>query len=97
MIQKTRFKIFEHYKKQVPIDKFSHDANTFVPVNTSDYISYKEFLQYFSEISTINRHNLVIGINFTYGWMPTIFEFCSNRFDEALQILKMPKVVQFQM
>ena len=42
-------------------------------------------------IRTITKHNLIIGINFTYGWMPTIFEFCSDNFDESLNILNRAK------
>lgn len=94
--------MLEIYKKQVPIEKIIHDGNTFQPVNPSDFISYKEFLTYFAGISTITKHNLVIGINFTYGWMPRIFQFRSNMFEEALAILNnakkgvIPKSVQLR-
>jgi hypothetical protein len=34
---------------------------------------------------------MIIGINFTYGWMPTIFEFRSDTFTEAVKILNLVK------
>ena len=34
---------------------------------------------------------LIIGINFTYGWMPTILDFRSKNFEEALEILNKAK------
>ena len=36
-------------------------------------------------------HNLVIGINFTYGWMPTIMDFRSEDFKKPLKILNSAK------
>jgi hypothetical protein len=75
------------FKQNIPLDKFFEDGNNFEIKRQSDYISYPEFLKYFSDLKTITRHNLTIGINFTYGWMPTIFDFRSDNFEEALQIL----------
>ncbi len=59
--------------------------------------SYQAFLNYFKKIKDrnedINKEDLIIGINFTYGWMPTIFKFKSNSsdypfdFDHPLAIL----------
>lgn len=54
-------------------------------------ISYPEFLKYFENIQEINKHHLVIGINFTYGWMPTILDFRSNEFEDAVQVLNKVK------
>jgi hypothetical protein len=53
--------------------------------------SYPEFVQYFKNIDVITEHNLVIGINFVYGWMPTIFEFTSDNFTSALNLLNAAK------
>lgn len=50
-------------------------AARFVIPNTSDSIAYEEFLKFFNERKEITKHELIIGINFAYGWMPTIFEF----------------------
>jgi len=83
--------MIDTFKKIITIDKFFQDGSNFVIQRQSDYISYPEFLKYFSDLKTITRHNLIIGINFTYGWMPTIFDFRSDKFDKALDILNEAK------
>lgn len=79
--------MIENYKQKIPLNKFINDGQLFEAGNPSDYISYLEFIKYFSNIDVIERHHLIIGINFTYGWMPTIFQFKSDAFDEAITIL----------
>jgi hypothetical protein len=79
--------MIERYKIRTPLERFINDGLLFKPGNRSDYISYLEFLKFFSKTDVINKHDLIIGINFTYGWMPTIFEFCSDQFEDALIIL----------
>lgn len=54
-------------------------------------ISYPEFISYFKSIPIITKHHLVIGINFTYGWMPTILDFRTDRFEESVEILNKVK------
>lgn len=83
--------MIEIYKKHVTLERFLHDGNSFQRINRSDYLSYREFIEYFRSINIITKHNLIIGINFTYGWMPIIFEFCSSKFDESLEILNNAK------
>jgi hypothetical protein len=83
--------MIDTFKQNITIDKFFRDGTNFEIKRQSDYLSYPEFLKYFSDIKTITRHNLTIGINFTYGWMPTIFDFRSDNFDEALDILNKAK------
>ncbi len=83
--------MIDTFKQNITVDKFFRDGNGFEIQRRSDYISYPEFLRYFSDLETITRHNLIVGINFTYGWMPTIFDFRSDRFDEALEILNRAK------
>jgi len=58
---------------------------------TSDLVSYKEFISFFEKLKIITEHDLIIGINFTYGWMPTIFEFTSNEIKSATAILNKVK------
>ena len=53
--------------------------------------SYPEFLKFFKNQEIITEHSFIIGINFTYGWMPTIFEFKSNQFDLTVNILNKVK------
>lgn len=79
--------MIDTFKQNIPLDKFFRDGTNFVIKRQSDYLSYPDFLKYFSDLKTITRHNLTIGINFTYGWMPTIFDFRSDNFDSALDIL----------
>ncbi len=63
-----------------------HKPDTFL-------ISYHEFLEYFNNLEKIEKHHLIIGINFTYGWMPTIFHFKSksDNYNEAIEILNKVK------
>lgn len=79
------------FKLHVTTDKFFQDGTNFEVKRKSDYRSYPEFLRYFVDLKTIKQHNLIIGINFVYGWMPTIFDFRSDNFDEALKILNKAK------
>jgi hypothetical protein len=83
--------MIQKFKSHVTIDKFLKDCDNFKVEKQTYDISYPEFLKYFSDLKTITKHNLVIGINFTYGWMPTIFDFRSDKFDEAIEILNNAK------
>jgi hypothetical protein len=52
------------------IETFQLDCKNFKVDNQTYYISYVEFLKYFRDLTTITKHNLIVSINFTYGWMP---------------------------
>lgn len=84
-------------------EKFFKDGSNFKISRKSDFISYPEFIRYFKELNHISRHNLIIGINFVYGWMPTIFKFREGDMEEALRILNnaksgiVPKISQLQL
>jgi hypothetical protein len=54
--------------------------------------SYPDFVRYFNNIDVITEHNLVIGIHFVYGWMPTIFEFTSDNISSTLDLLNAAKL-----
>ncbi len=54
---------------------------------SSYHISYPEFLRYFEGYQVLDRHSLTIGIHFTYGWMPTVFDFRSGDIDSVIIIL----------
>ncbi len=63
----------------------SVEQNEFDLSVVSNYMeSYQAFLNYFKKIhnrnESIKKDDLIIGINFTYGWMPTIFKFKSSNF-----------------
>ena len=79
--------MIEKFENHVSFEKFLNDCYNYRVEKQTYDISYPEFLEYFKRIDTISRHSLIIGINFTYGWMPTIFDFRSNNFDEAVNIL----------
>lgn len=84
--------MLETFKQNIPFDKLQQDEKTISTEFTgSDFVSYPEFLKYFTSIQTITKHNLVIGINFTYAWMPTIFDFRSDNFDAVINILNNAK------
>ena len=85
----------ENLIAKIRIENLIVEAENFKIENKSDLISYPEFIEYFKSISEINKHNLIIGINFTYGWMPTIFDFKTNEIykniDLAVEILNRAK------
>lgn len=83
--------MIDTFKLHVTTGKFISDGRNFKGGNKSDYISYIEFVKYFIDLPEITKHNLIIGINFSYGWMPTCFDFRSNNFDEAVKILNQTK------
>lgn len=61
-----------------------------VPVDseTSYDVSYPEFLAYFGNCGDLTRHHLIIGANFSYGWMPTILDFRERDFERGVEILR---------
>ena len=83
--------------------RLQKDSEKLILSSDDSYLrAYPEFIRYFKDIDTINQHHLTIGIHFTYGWMPTIFQFQSNEFGEAINILnrakkgEIPKVEELQ-
>ncbi len=81
--------------EEISIDKIITDEKK-IKSNSEElkkdyHLSYKEFIKYFSNLKKITKHNYIIGINFTYGWMPTIFHFkncvSKNKIDEIVKIL----------
>ena len=53
--------------------------------------SYFHFINYFAGRNEITEQDLIIGSNFTYGWMPTILNFKSDDFDLAVIALNRAK------
>ena len=60
--------------KNLHFDKIYSDSRTFkVAQNDSYILSYPEFIRYFDSIDLkVTSHNLLIGANFIYGWMPRV-------------------------
>lgn len=76
---------------KITIDRLITDSKDFNIERKSDHISYNEFIKYFSDINKITKHSLIIGINFTYGWMPTILKLRNEHFEENVEILNRVK------
>lgn len=92
---KNKEEMLKIYKENISINKILIDERTIdIPKGRSDFISYLEFIKYFSDLKTITKHNVIIGINFTYGWMPTIFDFRSNDIELVTNILNKAKFGQ---
>ena len=53
--------------------------------------SYFHFINYFAGRNEITEQDLVIGSNFTYGWMPTILNFKSDNFQLGVDALNRAK------
>ncbi|CAM9314875.1 hypothetical protein [Acinetobacter bereziniae] len=49
-------------------------ANNFDKDNENYLLAYSYFLNFFKKIDTIELDHIVIGISFTYSWMPTILK-----------------------
>ena len=63
-------------------------ANNFKSIEENYLLSYPFFLNYFQNLESINLENLVIGISFTYSWMPTILKALNlKNTEEVLFIL----------
>lgn len=68
------------------------DAESIVIPKEEQYLTaYKEFINYFENLDKLSEHHIIIGISFTYSWMPTILDFRSNKMNEATQILNYAK------
>jgi hypothetical protein len=66
-------KISEKSNQEI-IEQLTKIANNFDATKNNYLISYPHFLNYFKNLKVINLENLVIGISFTYSWMPTILK-----------------------
>lgn len=58
-----------------------------IDANHSYQKSYQYFVEYFSDGRALTEMDLVIGANFTYGWMPTILNFKNLNFDLAVDAI----------
>ena len=69
--QSAQMKIIEKINQEI-IEQLTKIANNFDSTKENYLLSYPYFLSYFKNLQTINIENLIIGISFTYSWMPTI-------------------------
>jgi hypothetical protein len=81
------------FKTNISFEKFYADSNNFeVKLNMKSFIdSYPIFLKYFNDLDNISKENIIVGINFTYGWMPTIFKFGQEEIEKSISILNAVK------
>lgn len=78
-------------KIDITIEKIKEDSMKINIEKDDNYLfSYPHFLDYFRS-NHISEHTLIIGINFTYGWMPTIFNFQSFNLIPVIEILNRVK------
>lgn len=77
MIKDSKEKIF---------DRLIAIANNFESDKENYFISYPYFLEYFRKFDKITPENLIIGISFTYSWMPTILKFSPKKNTETAEL-----------
>lgn len=71
------FKLFmNNQRNEDIINRLIKVADTLKPEIKSFFISYPYYLQYFKNLpgDEIKIENVIIGISFTYSWMPTILK-----------------------
>jgi len=85
--------MIKKFRSTITFDDIINDGKKFKKDDkiNSYQISYPHFLKYFEDRTNIDEHDLIIGINFVYGWMPTIFNYCSTKFKDASVILNRAK------
>ena len=66
-------KISEKPNQEI-IEQLIKIANNFDSTKENYLLSYPHFLNYFKNLENIKLENLIIGISFTYSWMPTILK-----------------------
>lgn len=76
---------------KISIDKIENDEKLSIIDNTYEFLSYREFIRYFEDLDSITLHNLIIGIYFTYGWMPTMLKLKSRDLAGVLHIIQKAK------
>lgn len=63
------------------------DLTKIVQVAKIDTAVYRSFLTYFEKLETINRDSMLIAMNFTYGWMPTMLKLGKSQIYECTEDL----------
>lgn len=86
-----KIKLYRTYKMKISeksnqeiIEQLTNIANNFDSTKENYLLSYPHFLNYFKNLQTINLENLIIGISFTYSWMPTILKSIKLEKNEKL-------------
>jgi len=61
-------------------------------LNESYLLSYQIFLEFFNEKNVLSVQDVIVGANFSYGWMPTILNIYSNDIIQQVEILNRLKL-----
>lgn len=56
-------------------------------LSASYKLSYNAFIKFFKDKRELTQQDLIIGANFSYGWMPTILDIYSSELSEQTRIL----------
>ena len=71
--------------KNLVFENILSESLKFIPPTEDSYIkTYPEFIQFFKNINSISKYDLVISSHFVYGWMPTIIELKFQDIEEVL-------------
>lgn len=84
--------MYNTYVERIPLEKLIFDEKNIESLRDDSYIkTYREFLEYFRRLDKITEHHAIIGISFTYSWMPTILEIKTDQLEQAVAILNAAK------
>lgn len=74
--------------KNLSFENLKRDAENITFKKNDSYIrAYPEFIKYFQTNTQIEKHHLIIGSHFIYGWMPTILTLILDNTDQILELL----------
>ena len=78
--------------KNLVFENILSESSKFIKPPEDSYIkTYPEFIQFFKNINSISKHDLVISSHFVYGWMPTIIELKFQDMEGVLKSLNKAK------
>lgn len=78
--------------KNLTFNNISNDVENILKSADDSYVQvYPEFINYFENLDTIEKHHLVIASHFIYGWMPTIITLKTEKEKQVLTILNKVK------
>lgn len=76
------------YLKNLNLENLKNEALTFsVNTENSYLVAYPVFIEYFKTTNSIEKHHLIIGSHFVYGWMPTIIDLNISNLKDILNFL----------
>jgi len=78
--------------KNLVFENILSESLKFYPPTEGSYIkTYPEFIQFFKNINSISKHDLIISSHFVYGWMPTIINLKFQDMEDVLKSLNKAK------